>query len=295
LNGYLNIFKPPGETSQQTVGRVRRLTGERRVGHAGTLDPAAVGVLPVALGKATRLAHSQEWDPKLYWADISFGLATDTDDAEGSALASGDPGHLTWGTVAACLQQFVGDVLQRPPAYSAVHVRGTRAYAMARAGQLHELPPRQVRIDGITVVSWLPPVLSLLVQCRRGTYLRSLARDLGQAVECPAHLSALVRLRVGPFGLDKALQTEDLEAVARRGQWDAVLWPLDTVVRSLGAIVVGEAQGGYFSHGRGLPRASSPAEALVRVYAGAGHFLGLARGANGLWQPSIVLMNEDGP
>ena len=190
LSGYLNVLKPPGMTSFDVVARVRSITGQRRVGHAGTLDPAAVGVLCVALGRATATLGSPLWDRKLYWADVRFGTATDTDDADGRTTEMGSPDSLTMERLRAGLEPFVGDIAQRPPAYSAVQVGGQRSYVAARRGQLAELPPRPARVDAIALQSWEPPVASLLLQCGSGTYVRAIARDWGRAVGCPAHLEA---------------------------------------------------------------------------------------------------------
>src|SRR5690349_1779835 len=128
MDGYLNVLKPPGITSHDVVGRVRRLTGLKRVGHTGTLDPAAIGVLPVALGRATKTVSSSVWDTKLYWADLTFGSATDTDDGEGQVLATAPVPDLAAPDLAAALRAFVGPLQQRPPAYSAVHIDGQRSY-----------------------------------------------------------------------------------------------------------------------------------------------------------------------
>lgn len=299
LSGYLNVLKAPGETSHAVVARVRRLIGQRRVGHAGTLDPAAVGVLPVAVGVATRLAMAPGWDMKMYWADVRFGTATSTDDAEGTVVARGDssgvdPDRIEWG-----LEAFVGDVDQQPPAYSAVHVQGARAYERARSGARRGVPlqapeARRVRIDAIRIVYWMPPVVSLLIQCRSGTYVRALARDLGIRLGCPAHLSALVRLRVGPFAIDDALFVDDLEALSRHQAWERVLWPVDLPVAELGTLVVAGTHERGFRNGQSWPARQlaqgSKGFDDVRVFGQAGDFLGLATARGlGLWRPRVVL------
>lgn len=290
LNGYLNVLKPPGLTSQQVVAFIRRLTGARRVGHTGTLDPAAVGVLPVAIGPATRTTNGDAWDTKVYWADVRFGTATETDDAEGVTLRKGDPSSLDLQQLRGTLEAFVGEIDQRPPAYSAVHVGGKRAYAAARAGAPLALAPRRVRVDSITPLAWDPPVLSVLVRCGSGTYLRSLARDLGEAVGCPAHLAALVRLGVGPFDVRDALSREDLEAVARRDAWESVLWAADIAAWDSPAVVVGRGRAVAFGHGQAWPAGAASEGIKARVYSETGAFLGMARStAEQRWQPTVVL------
>jgi tRNA pseudouridine55 synthase len=298
LHGYLNVLKPPGWTSHDVVARLRRLTGQRRVGHTGTLDPAAVGVLPIALGRATRTTSSAAWDRKLYQGDIVFGTATDTDDATGRAIATGSTDHLDLAGCIAALRGLVGDVQQRPPAYSAVHVDGRRAYARARQGASRDLPPRPVRIDAFALVAWRPPMASLLVQCRSGTYIRSIARDLGAAMGSAAHLSALVRLRAGPFDISEAIGLDACAEIADASAWDRVLWPVDVAALDLDATIVGRERVTDFVHGRswiGSEHVSSELVdgrkegGLVRVYDEQGDFLGLVEHVNAAWQPRLSI------
>lgn len=296
--GYLNVLKPPGMTSHDVVGRIRRLVGQRRVGHTGTLDPAAAGVLPVALGQATRTVASPLWDRKLYWADVFFGFSTDTDDAEGRVLATGDGEQVELTTIRGHLTRFVGVIAQRPPAYSAVHVTpGRRAYQQARqatadTGQVEmSLGARAVRVDGIAIAGWRPPVVSLLVQCGSGTYIRSLARDLGLAVGCPAHLAGLVRLRVGPFTVADALPLHSLEAVGEHDAWDRVVWPLDSLALGPnGVLIVPPKLADDFNHGRSWPQSgpdrSRMAGRAARAYLDDGRFLGFMRCEEQRWFPA---------
>lgn len=292
MAGFLNVLKPPGLTSQQVVGHIRRLTGERRVGHAGTLDPAAIGVLPIAIGPATRLASSPVWAMKLYWADVRFGFSTDTDDAEGAVVAEGNASALDLSAVEHALQDFVGNVLQQPPAYSAVHVGGERAYVAARRGERPPLAPREVHIDVIRVCGWEPPVLSLRMQCQSGTYVRALARDLGQALGCPAHLASLVRLRVGPFTLGEALGPDELDAISASRGWNRVLYSEDIAASSWPALVLDHERARRFGSGQAWTDGSEPDQEFARAYNEAGAFLGIARGMGDRWQPSVVLPVE---
>jgi tRNA pseudouridine55 synthase len=298
LHGYLNVLKPPGWTSHDVVARLRRLTGQRRIGHTGTLDPAAVGVLPVALGRATRTTSSATWDRKLYLGDISFGTATDTDDAMGNVIATAPTEHLDLDSCIASLRGLVGDVQQRPPVYSAVHVDGRRAYAQARKGARGELPPRPVRIDAISMVAWQPPVASLIIQCRSGTYIRSIARDLGAAMGTAAHLNALVRLRVGPFAISEAIGLDRCADLAAASKWSQVLWPADVAAFDLGAIVVGRERADDLGHGRswkGPEQVDDQSakdrkeDGFVRVYDLDGDFLALAERVGSAWQPRLAI------
>lgn len=292
LDGYLNVLKPSEWTSHDVVARLRRLIGVHRIGHTGTLDPAAIGVLPVALGRATRTVSSPAWNEKEYLADIAFGTATDTDDAQGRVVATGDPTTLDIDVVCAALPAFRGTISQRPPAYSAVHVRGERAYRLAHRGVADLLAERVVHIDGISVVGWRPPVLSLRLQCHSGTYIRALARDLGALVGCPAHLAGLVRLRVGPFGIGSALDIARLEALAVQNSWAEVVWPLDVACRHLCAIVLPPARAADMAHGRAW--SARPALSVSKLsegktavaYTADGEILGLVREQNNSWQPT---------
>ncbi len=292
LDGYLNVLKPPALTSFDVVARIRSITGERRIGHAGTLDPAAIGVLPVALGRATRTLGSMLWDRKLYWADVKFGIATDTDDAEGRPIAIGVPPVLTREQVAAALERFIGDIEQRPPAYSAVQMAGQRAYAAARRGVTPDLPARIARVDAIGLMGWDGDVATVVVQCGSGTYIRAIARDLGTMLGCPAHLACLVRLRVGPFAIDDAVDLRDLVAIGEQGAWDRVLWAADLLFDDLAAIITDDERSQDYVHGREW-RASDVTSSretedasTARVYTQTGRFLGLGqRTGLGRWQP----------
>jgi tRNA pseudouridine55 synthase len=218
VDGILVVAKPVGPTSHDIVGLIRRLSATKRVGHGGTLDPFAGGVLPIFLGKATRLVEYHLGDRKRYRATVCFGASSTTDDLEGE-LTPALGAAPTERDVVAALDAFRGPISQRPPDYSAIKVAGRRAYAMARAGQAVELPPREVTIHEIEVVSWdgsdpERPVAVVDVECSAGTYVRSLARDLGAAVGSGAYLGALTRTASGPFRLDAAIDVDSIRAAA---------------------------------------------------------------------------------
>jgi tRNA pseudouridine55 synthase len=217
LVGILNIDKPVGWTSHDVVARVRRLAGQRRVGHAGTLDPLASGVLPVLLGRATRLADFIQAGRKTYIADIRLGVATDTDDAEGSVISIQE--SVIPADIEPVLARFRGEVLQTPPQYSAVKVAGQRAYAVARRGGELDIQPRPITIHSLVVLEIAPDTLTLEVACSKGTYIRALARDIAQALGTVGHLTRLVRTRVGPFRLADSIS---LDALADSGSLDAL-------------------------------------------------------------------------
>jgi tRNA pseudouridine55 synthase len=192
------------------VARVRRLAGQKRVGHAGTLDPLAEGVLPVLLGRATRLADYIQSGRKTYVAEIQLGTATETDDREGAIVEHGRVPDLATLDLQKSLEQFTGDILQTPPKYSALKVSGRPAYALARAGAEVTLIPRQVTIDKLCLLSFAADTLSVEVTCSKGTYIRALARDIAVSLGTVGHMSALTRTHVGPFCLADALTLDQL-------------------------------------------------------------------------------------
>jgi tRNA pseudouridine55 synthase len=216
LCGFLVIDKPAGPTSHGCVAAVRRAYGLKRVGHGGTLDPAVTGVLPIALGPATRLLPYLRGD-KLYRAVVQLGVRTSSDDLEGDVLERRSPPVLDTGALEEALAGFRGEILQRPPAVSAVHVGGERAYARARRGELVELPPRPVTIHSLQLLGWDPAEarLELEVRCSAGTYIRSLARDLGEHLGCGAALARLRRTETLGFDLSTAVNLERLASGPR--------------------------------------------------------------------------------
>jgi tRNA pseudouridine55 synthase len=210
MHGFLNIDKPPGMTSHDVVARVRRLAGQKRVGHAGTLDPAATGVLVVALGIATRLIeYVQDQTSKRYLAVTHLGITTDTDDADGRVLAEQPVPVLDTAALERVLEPFRGSIEQVPPMYSALHHQGKRLHELARTGISVERAARPVLIERLDIVAWQPPLLTLDVLCGKGTYIRSLARDIGEALGCGAHLASLRRTAVGAFRVEDAIALED--------------------------------------------------------------------------------------
>jgi tRNA pseudouridine55 synthase len=234
LDGILVIDKPIGPTSHDIVGLVRRLAATKRVGHGGTLDPFASGVLPVFLGRGTRIVEFHLADRKAYRATICFGASSTTDDLEGemTPAAGPAPGHAR---VEAALPEFTGTISQRPPAYSAIKVGGRRAYAVARAGGTVELKTREVVIEGLTLVSWDDsepdrPIAIVDVVCSAGTYIRALARDIGERVGSAAYLGALRRTAAGPFTEADAIPLDRVREAAADGpsSLTALLRPIDT-------------------------------------------------------------------
>jgi tRNA pseudouridine55 synthase len=212
MNGFLNLNKPAGFTSHDCVAQVRRILQTKKVGHGGTLDPAATGVLPIAIGKATRLLPYLPTN-KAYRAVIRFGIQTTTDDLEGELIANPGALQLPLGQIEQTLPSFVGEITQVPPIYSAIQVNGQRLYKLARAGQMVEVPARQVHIQSIEIRHWQPgdfPELTVDIACGGGTYIRSIARDLGVAVGTVATLASLVRTKSCNLELAHSISLSEL-------------------------------------------------------------------------------------
>jgi tRNA pseudouridine55 synthase len=264
MDGILNLWKPLGMTSHDVVAAVRRLTGQRRIGHAGTLDPMAEGVLVVGLGQATRLLEYMVGGVKEYYARIHLGVATDTDDAEGAVVAATDTPAFRRLTIERVLRSFVGRQEQMPPTYSALKIHGQPAYRLARAGATVERTARPVDIMDIQLLGWKRPHITCYVTCGKGTYIRSLARDVGERLGCGAHLCGLVRCRSGAFTLDEAVPLPLLEHALAEGYWNELLHPLDMAVEDLPAVIVAEADAARLRLGQDIcPSAVTP-EASAR-------------------------------
>ena len=233
IDGILNINKPTGMTSLDVVKIVRRLSGERSVGHAGTLDPGATGVLPVCLGQATRVIPFIVEAHKIYLAEIELGVSTDTYDADGNVTQKADPSNITREQVEGVLPSFSGSILQKPPMYSAVKHQGKRLYDLARSGIEVEREPRRADVFRLKLMDWRPPYCTIAVECGKGTYIRSLAHDIGQSLGCGAHVRELARLRSGIFDIDDSVTIPQLEASFERNYWQDILHPIDIVLAVL--------------------------------------------------------------
>lgn len=251
--GVLNLDKPGGWTSHDVVARVRRLTGVRQVGHAGTLDPMATGVLVVCVGQATRLAEYLAAQPKVYVAEITLGTATDTYDAMGRPTAHMLVPALGQDDLDTALDAFRGNILQTPPAFSALKQDGEALYKRARRGEIVAPPVRPVTVYALSILSFDGTVVQARINCSAGTYVRSIAHDLGQALGCGAHLSALRRTAVGRFTVDEALTLDALAQAAEAKRWQALLWPPAAAVAHLPAITVSAPEAARLGHGQEIP------------------------------------------
>lgn len=291
--GLLNVDKPAGPTSHDIVARVRRGTGVRKVGHAGTLDPMATGVLVLCLGAATRLSEFVMASRKVYWARVRFGVETNTYDAEGAVVAE-KAVALDRAAVEAALAPFRGTIGQVPPMFSAVQQGGRRLYDLARAGQEVPREARSVTIDRLALTDWEPPFASLEVACSPGTYIRSLAHDLGQALGTGAHLAALRRAASGRFTVEDAVSWDTLQAAMADESWPRYILSADLAVADLPLLALDTAQAGAIRQGQSIFAEASPdAGPLARAYDESGAFLAVLERRGAVWKPHKVFSSLD--
>jgi tRNA pseudouridine55 synthase len=287
-DGVLNVYKEPGNTSHDVVAKLRRLLGGVKIGHAGTLDPAATGVLPVLVGKATRIAeYLIGWD-KEYRARLRLGEATDTQDATGIVVQSRPTAHVTEERVREVIARFQGRVTQVPPMYSAVKVAGVPLYKAARAGRTVERAPREVTVHHIEVLDIRGRDVALAIECSKGTYVRTLCADIGEALGVGGHLLALERRRVGPLTVDRASRLEEIGSKVLLGRLGEMLLPLDEALAAMPTLVVDAPTATRVLHGVPLPveargemgawgESSLKAGQVVRLKDGSGLLLGLGQ------------------
>ncbi len=310
MDGIFNINKPSGMTSFGVVARVKRITGERHTGHAGTLDPLATGVLPVCLGQATRVIQYLFAETKTYRAEVELGKSTDTYDITGRVTRTGNASTITLENIENNLSRFRGSIVQVPPMYSAVKFQGKPLYELARAGMEVERKPRTAQIFRLEIRGWQPPVVTLEIDCGRGTYIRCLANDLGEALGCGANMKSLERCRVGPFRIEEALSLPELEETVQKGAVDLNIYPSDYVLQSYNAIVVSHEQMCSLVHGKpvssvpgSLPPGTEGADRYCRgdlipgnemqdrycrAYTEDGTFVGMLRYEQEQWHPDKI-------
>ena len=290
VDGIVNLDKPLDATSMDMVRLAKRLTRVKRVGHAGTLDPIATGVLLICLGQATRLMELLVEGRKVYKAQLRLGVATDTHDAYGKSVSEADPSGVTREQLEALLPQFTGDIRQQPPMYSALKREGKRLYDLARAGVEVERAEREVTVYRLELLEWEPPLVTIEAECGRGLYMRTLAHDLGAALGCGAYLNALVRLRSGAFSVEEALSPQQFQEAVEEERWEDLVKPLDTALLDLAPVVAEPAAERYLRSGQPVAlRSDDEAKHLEtrRAYAADGRFLGLVRfnRSQSVWQP----------
>ncbi len=273
MQGVLVVLKPPGMTSHDVVAFARRTLGLKRIGHTGTLDPAAAGVLVVCVGAATRLVEYLSAGSKEYLAEATFGFQTDTLDAVGTVVREADSSHLDAEKIEAALENFRGDISQIPPLYSAIKQDGKKLYELARQNQTIEIPSREVTISKLELTRFIPPRSSTAagssthpralfrVECSGGTYIRSLVRDVGETLECAATMTFLVRARNGHFSMDDARTPEQIEADPA-----TALWPMTKILPLCAPLIIEDDDAiSALSQGRAAPTTNED-EARVLVW-----------------------------
>ncbi len=275
VSGVLNVDKAAGDTSFTVVRRLRHLTGAHRVGHAGTLDPLATGVLPILFESATRLADFAHQLPKTYVADIHLGFSTATDDAEAEKQPQGDPSGLTIDDIAQALTHFTGRILQEPPAFSAVKVDGQRAYRLARRGEEPKPTAREVEVYEARVLDFAPGSLAVArveIRSGSGTYLRSIARDLGRRLGVGGYLGRLVRTAYGPLTVETAMTIEaQTSAEDVRGR----LLPAEVILPDMERVRLNVEQEAMVRQGRAVRVLPEPGPGLIRAHDSAGRLIAL--------------------
>jgi tRNA pseudouridine55 synthase len=298
-SGILNINKEKGITSHDVVYLVRRAVGGGKVGHAGTLDPLATGVLVVLIGQAVRTSEFVMELPKVYRATITLGVATDTYDADGAVESTADA-DVTEAQARAALRRFVGEIQQTPPPYSAARIDGKRAYRLARQGNPMTPPPRTAHVYRLDLIRFAAPLIEIEVECAKGTYIRSIAHDLGSDLGCGAHISELVRTRVGPFEIDTALSSAALPEALQGDGLDEHLRPTDLGLADLPALVVEIEDEKDLRHGQEVrgksydltPSVDVADGLLARGYAEDGSLVGILRfsDATRSWRPHKIFV-----
>ena len=288
--GLIIVDKPVGPTSHQVVNIVRRGSGIRKVGHAGTLDPRASGVLVLCLGAATRLSEYLSTASKRYQAVIRFGSATRTYDSEGDVL------HQTGNApsrkeIEEVLPDFRGEISQVPPPFSAIKVNGSKAYELAREGKEVELDPREVIIYDLKLMSYKAPDLSLEIECSAGTYIRSLAHDLGERLSTGAHLAGLRRIKAGPFTIDDAVPFPKLEVGFMVDKWERYIVPAVDALPDFPIVKVTHEQFDQVKHGHRIP-AETGSEGLARAVSSEGELIAILEAVEDgkLWHPRKVFV-----
>jgi tRNA pseudouridine55 synthase len=294
VNGVLIVNKPRGWTSHDVVSKCRRILKERQIGHTGTLDPLATGILVLCIGKATKIVRYLEADDKEYTAELKLGSTTDTQDADGKVLETRVYSPPSTEQVRDVMNSFQGSIHQRPPAFSALKVNGVPSYRLARQGTLQELAKRPVTVHEIRLLDYVDPIARFAVRCSKGTYVRTLCADMGERLGMGAHLTSLIRTRSGRFDLEQALTIEQAETLAAAGQAEQALVPLNDALDGFPFMIVEESDARRMAHGNAvtvesgieLPALNSP----VRVLGRDGRLLAIARAGDDMLRPEVVFV-----
>lgn len=281
INGIVNIYKEKGYTSHDVVAVLRKVVGQKKIGHTGTLDPDATGVLPVCLGRATKVCELLTDHDKTYEALLLLGKTTDTQDISGEVLEEKDPAHLTEEEVRSCIESFIGEYDQVPPMYSALKVNGKKLYELAREGKTVERKSRRVQIHGIRIVEMNLPHVRMEVDCSKGTYIRTLCHDIGEKLQVGGCMEELERTKVGRFLKKDAVTLDEVRQKMEQGEGAELFTPLDQIFAELPAVTVTDAKAWMSYNGNDLPerflleKEEWTDGQEVRVYDSRKNFIGL--------------------
>ena len=298
IHGILNVYKEKGYTSHDVVAKLRGIVGQKKIGHTGTLDPDAVGVLPVCLGRATKVCDLLTDKDKVYEAVLLLGKETDTQDTSGDVLVSKDTDYLTDDVVREAIFSFVGDYEQIPPMYSALKVNGKKLYELAREGKVIERKARPVKILDIQILEMNLPRVRMTVACSKGTYIRTLCHDIGQKLLCGGCMEELIRTKVSCFEIKDSLTLDEIRNIKNEGTLDEILTSIDTMFSECQKMVVGEkweslAYNGNPLHDKAVRLLDGEKvldKSTVRVYDERGNFIGLYQYSADREEYSIVKM-----
>ena len=296
IHGIISINKPFGITSTQAVREIKRSSKQEKVGHSGTLDPTAVGVLPICIGQGTRVVENIMEFKKEYIGTIRFGISTDSFDSMGTILKISNINNISKKIIEENLKNFHGEIKQTPPMFSALKNKGKRLYDIARSGKSIHLTPRNVSVSKIKLIEWNPPNAKILVQCSKGFYMRSLAQDLGSILNVGAHLSYLVRKSVGPFKIDESITLSDAVECFKENNWNKYLLNPDFALEKIHSTILDAINENKMKTGQTMSLALSLEKYelgdQVRAYDYKGNFLGILSkvSKNGIWKPHKVFV-----
>jgi tRNA pseudouridine55 synthase len=294
VHGILNLNKPQDRTSFSVIGQLRRLSRVRQIGHTGTLDPFASGVLPVTFGHACKISRFVSDSSKVYEATIELGIATDSYDRDGVVVSRKSPSKVTPGKLAKAIGSFKGAQDQVPPVFSAIKVRGAHSYKIARAGETVRHAPRSINISNIELLDFSLPLVTIKVECSKGTYIRSLANDLGQKLGCGAYVKDLVRLRCGVFELEDSVTLEQMEEAFEAGDWEKYVQPADSTLAEWDRVELDEESLKRMIDGLGINIDHEPVDEgeFLRAYDSAGRMRAIIRysAKHGDWRHEKFLL-----
>ncbi len=299
IHGVLNVYKEAGFTSHDVVAKLRGILKQKKIGHTGTLDPDAVGVLPVCLGKGTRLCDMLTDETKTYETVLLLGKSTDTQDISGTVIAEAQP-ETEEEKIRACIAGFEGEYMQIPPMYSALKVNGKKLYELAREGIQVERKPRRVQFHRIRILELAPPRVKMEVTCSKGTYIRTLCHDIGETLGCHGCMEHLTRTRVGRFRISDSRKLSEIEEIVREGRLEEILTPVDQMFSGYPCISVRSEADSLVFNGNPLKETSFAGDSrpdrsdAVRLYSSEGLFVGIYQfdGKREIWKPEKMFLER---